>query len=71
EPNTRGTVSILFSCAATLGLCVWTALHLNVERAGASEIKNTAASRFLGKFIWSFVALIAPEIVLTVALHQF
>ncbi|KAF8252093.1 hypothetical protein K440DRAFT_537551 [Wilcoxina mikolae CBS 423.85] len=69
EPETRGTASILFSCTTTLGLCVWTALHLNIEPA--AKTKMTLASRFLAKAIWAFTALIAPELVLSIALHQF
>ncbi|KAK1752033.1 hypothetical protein QBC47DRAFT_363634 [Echria macrotheca] len=30
EPETRGTFRLLMSCLATLALCVYTALHLNV-----------------------------------------
>ncbi|KAF8252092.1 hypothetical protein K440DRAFT_666710 [Wilcoxina mikolae CBS 423.85] len=70
EPKTRGTAGILFSCVATLGLCVWTALHLNIDPTGG-KTKMTLPSRFLAKIIWAFTALIAPEIVLSIALHQF
>lgn len=69
EPSTRGTTGILFSCTTTLGLCVWTALHLNIEPV--AKVKMTLASRFLAKAIWAFTALIAPELVLSIALHQF
>jgi len=30
EPTRRDTYGILMSCTITLGLCVWTAVHLNV-----------------------------------------
>jgi hypothetical protein len=30
EPKYRGTVGIITTCLTTLGLCVWTALHLNL-----------------------------------------
>ncbi|KAI5776243.1 hypothetical protein EDC01DRAFT_593838, partial [Geopyxis carbonaria] len=67
----RGTVSLLFSCIVTLVLCVWTALHLNVEPLEFSRSKIAGASRVIGKIIWGFAALIVPEVVLSIALHQF
>jgi len=70
EPKTRSTAGILFSCIATLGLCVWTALQLHIEPTGG-KTKITLASRFFGKIICAFTALIAPELVLSIALHQF
>src|ERR1700712_543806 len=30
ESNQRGTFSILSSCLATLALCVWSAIHINI-----------------------------------------
>jgi len=30
ESNVRGTFSILSSCIATLTLCVWSAIHINI-----------------------------------------
>src|SRR5438552_12080960 len=30
NPTGRGTVGLLTSCALTLFLCVWTAIHINV-----------------------------------------
>ncbi|KAF8249275.1 hypothetical protein K440DRAFT_598998 [Wilcoxina mikolae CBS 423.85] len=31
EPKGRGTVSIVLPCLITLGLCVWTAIHPNIN----------------------------------------
>ncbi|KAL7274234.1 hypothetical protein RUND412_002875 [Rhizina undulata] len=31
EPQGRGTVGILLNCFFTLSICVWTALHLNID----------------------------------------
>jgi hypothetical protein len=31
EPNHRGTYGILMTCLITLGLCLWTAVHLNIS----------------------------------------
>ncbi|KAI5776682.1 hypothetical protein EDC01DRAFT_624948, partial [Geopyxis carbonaria] len=71
EPKIRGTISLIFSCTVTLVLCVWTALHLNVEPLEFSRSKLAGPSRVVGKMIWGFTALIAPEVVLSIALHQF
>ena len=37
EPDVRGTFSILSSCLITLGLCAWSALHLNVPESGKAN----------------------------------
>ena len=71
EPKTRGTVGLLLSCTVTLFLCVWTALHLNIEPLEFSRSKLACTSRLVGKIIWGFTALVVPELVLTIALHQF
>ncbi|CCX10696.1 Similar to hypothetical protein TRIVIDRAFT_192994 [Trichoderma virens Gv29-8]; acc. no. EHK19971 [Pyronema omphalodes CBS 100304] len=73
-PRERGTLTILFSCGAALGLCVWTGVHLNVDPGASGGYKRSTietVSRFLGKSMWALIALFAPDIVLTVALHQF
>jgi len=71
-PGSRGTLTILFSCAAALAFCVWTGVHLNVDpRGGNKQEKIESVSRFLGKAVWASIALLAPDIVLSVALHQF
>ncbi|KAL7274235.1 hypothetical protein RUND412_002876, partial [Rhizina undulata] len=31
EPQGRGTAGILLNCFCTLSICVWTALHLNID----------------------------------------
>jgi hypothetical protein len=72
EPNTRGTLSILFSCATALILCVWTGVHLNVDPIEKKRKLHVLPhfSKFLGKTLWAMIALVAPDIVLVIALHQ-
>jgi hypothetical protein len=70
-PPLRGTLSILFSCTAALGLCVWTGVHLNLHPIQNEGKKLERISRFLGRFMWALIALLAPDIVLAIALHQF
>ncbi|KAA8895287.1 hypothetical protein FN846DRAFT_764068, partial [Sphaerosporella brunnea] len=69
-PNTRGTLSILFSCAAALILCVWTGVHLNVDPIENKRRKLETVSKFLGKTVWAMIGLFLPDIVLAIALHQ-
>ncbi|KAK0619402.1 hypothetical protein B0T14DRAFT_432002, partial [Immersiella caudata] len=61
----RGTTDILYSCVVTLVACIYTALHLNVPtKSGLGH-----AVRSKGK--WVFIGLIAPELVLYLAIAQF
>jgi hypothetical protein len=72
EPVGRGTLGILIPCTIALGLCIWTALHLNVEPVSVDTgMSSPATFRFLGKCLWAFTALVAPELALSIALHQF
>jgi hypothetical protein len=58
EPQTRGTFSILSSCILTLGLCVWTAVHLNVPKHKHVKLQ-------VGwKVGWLIIGMFAPEMVL-------
>ncbi|KAJ7183890.1 hypothetical protein C8R46DRAFT_520617 [Mycena filopes] len=65
EPNTRGTYSLVSSCIFTLGLCVWTAIHLNVPE------QASGARQFLRKLVWLAVGLLAPELVTFTAWSQY
>ena len=57
EPLERGTYSILSTCIITLGLCVWTAIHLNVPEHGGywPQIRR--------KIGWMILGFLAPELV--------
>lgn len=57
EPGYRGTFSILSSCIITIGLCVWTAVHLNVLEYGKTM------PQFWRKVWWLIIGLFAPELV--------
>lgn len=65
EPKLRGTFTILTSCLSTLFICTWSALHVDVQHG-----KSTMA-RFRDKCGWLLVGLLAPEIVLLIAINQF
>jgi len=57
EPLRRGTFSILSTCFVTLGLCVWTAIHLNVPAH-----KGWLYQRWC-KLGWMMLGFLAPEVV--------
>ncbi|RDL35312.1 uncharacterized protein BP5553_07243 [Venustampulla echinocandica] len=58
EPNRRGTWDLVQSCVLTLGLCIYSAFHLNVFHR---ECKWWI--RFLVQTKWLVVALLAPEFI--------
>ncbi|KAA8897466.1 hypothetical protein FN846DRAFT_992436 [Sphaerosporella brunnea] len=64
DPNGRGTTGLVLSCVLTLGLCVWTAVHLNVDPA-ASHTKILRR-----KCLWVVIGLFSPEIVLVSSYDQ-
>jgi hypothetical protein len=63
-PTYRGTYNILSACLVTIGLCVWSALHLNVPKNGEASIQ------WWRKVKWLFVGLFAPELVALTAFRQ-
>ncbi|KAG1741714.1 hypothetical protein EDB19DRAFT_1907932 [Suillus lakei] len=64
--NTRTLWDIIWSCAATLFACTWTAIHPNIP--GMEERKLAVFSRRLSTMT---MALIAPELMITWATMQF
>ena len=62
QPNTRGTLDIIWSCASTIFVCVWVMLHLNVPARKDGEI-----TRFIRKLKWFTLAMLAPELVMLFA----
>ena len=62
QPNTRGTMDIIWSCASTIFICVWVMLHLNIPAEKDGEV-----TRFLRKLKWFVLALLAPELLMLFA----
>ena len=58
EPPYRGTYGILSTCLVTMGLCIWTALHLNMQE------HNGFYRQMWRKVGWLTIGLFAPEMVL-------
>ncbi|KAF3004746.1 hypothetical protein E8E13_000096 [Curvularia kusanoi] len=65
EDNQRDTISLLLSCFATLGLCVYSAVHLNVPRKGDSNLRV-----LIRECKWCVIGLFAPELILYTAWRQ-
>jgi len=65
DPNGRGTSSLFISCMLTLGLCVWSALHLNIP--SKSETKQ---QYWLRRVKWAICGVLIPEIVVLLAWRQ-
>ena len=65
EPSSRGTWSILWGCLATIFICTWSALHLDVpERWGRWYLS-------FRKIGWMLISATAPEIVVFNAANNF
>ena len=56
EPDGRGTWSVVWSCLATIFICTWSALHLDVPK------KNGVLYLLRRKIGWMLVAILAPEV---------
>ena len=65
EPSGRGTWSILWGCLATIFICTWSALHLNVPK------RHGRWYLFFRKLRWMLIATTAPEYVVFNAASDF
>jgi hypothetical protein len=74
SPDIRSTMDIVWTCVATLLLCTWSILHLNVpiEVRSNSASQNICRNMYLTarKLWWMFITLMAPEIILGKALSD-
>ena len=66
DPNYRSTMSIITSCIVTMGLCVWSALHLNIPSGRDGLIRI-----WLRNIKWMFVGVFGPELVVFAAWRQY
>ncbi|RPB15740.1 hypothetical protein P167DRAFT_476207, partial [Morchella conica CCBAS932] len=57
EPDMRGSLTIVTTCLVTLGLCVWTSIHVNVQ------INQVPFYRLRHKIKTSLTALLFPNLV--------
>jgi hypothetical protein len=65
EDNQRDTISLLISCFATLGLCVYSAVHLNVPRKA-----DRSYWTLYKELQWCVMGLFAPELIIYTAWRQ-
>lgn len=65
EPYGRGTFSLVLSCVLTLGLCVWSAMHLNIPPHNVSRWHT-----WIRSFSWGLTGIFAPELLVFAAWRQ-
>lgn len=65
DPNGRGTSGLIISCLLTLGLCVWSALHLNIPAKEESHREY-----WLRRVKWAACGVLLPELVVLLAWRQ-
>ena len=65
EPKQRGTFGIISLCFSTLIICIWSTLHFNIPIR-----RYTATRRFFTQVWWMLIALIAPEVLLFLAINE-
>src|ERR1700753_4368980 len=74
-PNVRSTLDIVWTCFSILLLCTWSVQHLNIQ----PHIKARAVGQYIRltvflvkrKAKWMLLTLMAPEILIGLALSQF
>ncbi|KAI5803988.1 hypothetical protein DFH27DRAFT_553542 [Peziza echinospora] len=79
-PGTRSTTALLFSCLATLLLCVWTVLHPNIAPQKERELQKPRKWYSLwllrsdlrtNRMVLMIFGFLMPEVLLWIALNQF
>ena len=75
SPDIRSTMDIVWTCAATLLLCTWSILHLNIpievtSNGSASQTLRRNLYLTARKLWWMFITFMAPEIILGKALSD-
>ena len=64
-PKQRGTFGIISFCLSTLIICIWSTLHFNIPTR-----RHTPTRRFSLQVFWMFIALLAPELLLFLAINE-
>ncbi|KAF8534935.1 hypothetical protein BDD12DRAFT_754670, partial [Trichophaea hybrida] len=65
EPKVRGTIGLFWNCAFAFGICVWTAIHTDLNPS------PFMLDRIAYKLGWVVLAALAPEIIIYIALMQY
>ncbi|KAI2619668.1 hypothetical protein GGR54DRAFT_123665 [Hypoxylon sp. NC1633] len=69
NPTARGTSNILQSCLLTMSLCVWTAVHLNIQERDNPRFAGLSYQTWR-KIGWLILGLLAPEMLVYTAWSQ-
>lgn len=64
-PMERGTLSLVWSCVATIIACTWTILHLNVPQQGESP-----KTKIFRKAKWMAITILFPEFIFSKAVCE-
>jgi len=65
EPKQQGTFGITSLCLSTLVICIWSTLHFNVPTKHHSDTRH-----FFFQVLWMIIALLAPELLLFLAINE-
>ena len=65
ESKQRGTFGIISFCLSTLVICIWSTIHFNIPTR-----RHTPTRRFFLQMFWMFIALLAPEFLLFLAINE-
>ena len=65
EPKQRGTFGIISLCFSTLIICIWSTVHFNIPVK-----RYTVTRRCFTQVSWMFIALLAPELLLYLAINE-
>jgi hypothetical protein len=65
DPNGRGTFGLVSSCVITQGLCIWSALHLNIPPK-----YKTKTQKIYYNTKWVILGALIPELVILSAWRQ-
>lgn len=66
DPSGRGTFTLLTSCILTLGICVWSAMHLNIPPQGEGPFRY-----WFRNIRWGLTGIFGPELVVFIAWKQY
>ena len=66
SPDGRGTSSLVTTCIITLGLCVWSAIHLSIPKRG-----ETSFQYLMRNVKWCIIGVFGPELVVFAAWRQY
>ena len=65
DPNGRGTFTVVSSCLLTLGICVYSAMHLNVP-----PYRESSLHFWFRTCKWGLLGVFGPELVIFLAWKQ-